>query len=303
MAFKDFEELEKSFHAAGKKTVAVAAAQDKSALTAVRQCRKEGLVDAILIGDEALIREEIKAFDGDFDDCEIIDAKTLEEAAQKTCQCVRDGKADFILKGKIDTGILLKAVVKEENGLRTGKLMSHLAFLKIPNYHKLIVLTDSGMVLYPTLEQKKEIIENAVENLCNMGYDTPKVGLLAAIEKVNPKQPETVDAAALTEMYKNGEITGCIVEGPLSYDILMSRQSAHKKGFDSELVGDADVLVVPDMPCGNILGKALLFSAGADMAGLIVGAKVPIALTSRGATEKEKRQSLLLAAACAKGDK
>lgn len=112
-----------------------------------------------------------------------------------------------------------------------------------------------------------------------------------------------MDAAALTEMYKNGEITGCIVEGPLSYDILMSRQSAHKKGFDSELVGDADVLVVPDMPCGNILGKALLFSAGADMAGLIVGAKVPIALTSRGATEKEKRQSLLLAAACAKGDK
>ena len=134
----------------------------------------------------------------------------------------------------------MKAVVKEENGLRTGKLMSHLAFLKIPNYHKLIVLTDSGMVLYPTLEQKKEIIENAVENLCNMGYDMPKVGLLAAIEKVNPKQPETVDAAALTEMYKNGEITGCIVEGPLSYDILMSRQSAHKKGFDSELVGDAD---------------------------------------------------------------
>ena len=158
------------------------------------------------------------------------------------------------------------------------------------------------MVLYPTLEQKKGIIENAVENLRNMGYDTPKVGLLAAVEKVNPKQPETVDAAALTEMYKNGEITGCVVEGPLSYDILMSKESAHKRGFDSELVGDADVLVVPDMPCGNILGKALLFSAGADMAGLIVGAKVPIALTSRGATEKEKRQSLLLAAACAKGE-
>ena len=137
----------------------------------------------------------------------------------------------------------------------------------------------------------------------SMGYDKPKVGVLAAVEKVNPKQPETVDAAKLTEMCKNGEIKDCLVEGPLSYDILMSKDSAAKKGFTSELVGDADVLLVPDMPCGNILAKALLFSAGADMAGLIVGAKVPIALTSRGATEKEKRQSLLLAAACAKGGK
>lgn len=303
MVFKDFEELEKSFHAAEKKTVVVAAAQDKSALTAVNECRKEGLIDAILVGDEALIKEEIKAFGGDMDDVKIVHAATLEEAAKLTCQCIKNGEADFILKGKIDTGILLKAVVAEENGLRTGKLMSHLAFLKIPNYHKIIVLTDSGMVLYPTLEQKKEIIENAVENLKNMGYDMPKVGVLAAVEKVNPKQPETVDAAALTEMNKNGEIKDCIVEGPLSYDILMSKESAHKKGFTSELVGDPDILVVPNMPCGNILGKALLFSAEADMAGLIVGAKAPIALTSRGATEKEKRQSLLLAAACAKGDK
>lgn len=198
---------------------------------------------------------------------------------------------------------MLKAVVAEESGLRTGRLMSHLAFLKIPNYHKMIVLTDSGMVLYPNLQQKKQIIENAVENLRNMGYDTPKVGVLAAVEKVNPKQPETVDAAELTEMNRRGEIQNCIVEGPLSYDILMSRESARKKGFTGELVGDPDILVVPDMPCGNILGKALLFSAEADMAGLIVGAKAPIALTSRGATEKEKRQSLLLAAACVKGDR
>ena len=303
MVFRNFEELEGSFHASSKKTVVVAAAQDKSALTAVNACRKDGLIDAILVGDEALIREEIKHFHGEMDDAPIVHAETLEEAAKKACLCVRDGQADFILKGKIDTGILLKAAVAEENGLRTGKLMSPLAFLKIPNYHKIIVLTDSGMVLYPTLEQKREIIENAVENLRNMGYDEPKVGILAAVEKVNPKQPETVDAAELTEMYRRGEIKDCIVEGPLSYDILMSRESAHKKGFDSELVGNADILVVPNMPCGNILGKALLFSAEADMAGLIVGAKAPIALTSRGATEKEKRQSLLLAAACAKGAK
>ena len=303
MVFKDFTELEKSFHAASKKTVVVSAAQDKSALTAVNQCRKEGLIDAILVGDEKLIREEIKAFGGEMDDVKIVNAPTLAEAAQKSCRCVADGEADFILKGKIDTGILLKAAVAEENGLRTGRLMSHLAFLKIPNYHKILVITDSGMVLYPTLEQKKEIIENAVENLRNMGYEKPKVGVLAAVEKVNPKQPETVDAAELTEMQRKGEIEDCVVEGPLSYDILMSSESAKKKGFESELVGDPDILLVPNMPCGNILGKALLFSAGADMAGLIVGAKAPIALTSRGATEKEKRQSLLLAAACAKGER
>lgn len=303
MVYKDFAELEASFHAAAKKTVVVAAAQDRSALTAVNQCRREGLIDAVLVGDEEKIREEIREFDGGLDDARIINAPTLEEAAAEACRCISRGEADFILKGKIDTSILLKAVVAEENGLRTGRLMSHLAFMKIPNYHKILVITDSGMVLYPTLEQKKEIIENAVDSLRSMGYDKPKVGVLAAVEKVNPKQPETVDAAKLTEMCTNGEIKDCLVEGPLSYDILMSKDSAAKKGFTSELVGDADVLLVPDMPCGNILAKALLFSAGADMAGLIVGAKVPIALTSRGATEKEKRQSLLLAAACAKGGK
>lgn len=303
MVFKDFVELEASFHAAGKKTVVVAAAQDKSALTAVNQCRKEGLIDAVLVGDESLIREEIKAFDGAMDDVEIIHADTLEETAQKTCQCIRDGKGEFILKGKIDTGILLKAVVSEESGLRTGNLMSHLAFFSIPNYHKIIVVTDGGMVVYPTLEQKKGIVENAVLSLRNMGYEQPKVGILAAVEKINPKQAETVDAGELTEMCKRGEIANCIVEGPLSYDLLMSKASAEKKGFDSPLVGDVDVLVVPNLACGNILGKALVFSAEAEMAGLIVGAKAPIALTSRGATEKEKRQSLLLAAACAKGGK
>lgn len=303
MVFKDFAELEKSFHAASKKTVVVSAAQDKSALTAVNQCRKEGLIDAILVGDEKLIREEIRAFNGEMDDVRIIDAPTLEEAAQRSCQCVSSGQADFILKGKIDTGVLLKAVVAEENGLRTGKLMSHLAFFKIPNYHKIIVVTDGGMVLYPNLEQKKEIIENAVESLRNMGYEKPKVGVLAAVEKVNPKQQETVDAARLADMCQQGQIRDCIVEGPLSYDILMSKESAAKKGFNSELVGDADILVVPNLACGNILGKALVFSAEADMAGLIVGARAPIALTSRGATEKEKRQSLLLATACAKGER
>jgi Phosphotransacetylase len=303
MVYSDFEQLENSFHSFKKRTVAVAAAHDKAALTAVGDLRAKGLMDAILIGDETKIRELISDMEGDFRDIRIRNELVPEEAARKACVCVRDGEADLILKGKLDTSVLLKQVVSEENGLRTGRLMSHLAFLKIPNYHKILVLTDSGMVLYPDLDQKKEIILNAVESLHNMGYENPRVGVLAAVEHVTPKQPETEDAAALTEMNRRGEIPGCIVEGPLSYDILMSSRSAHMKGFDSPIVGNVDIMVVPDMPAGNILGKALVFSAEADMAGMIVGAKAPIALTSRGATDKEKRQSLLLAAACVKGDK
>lgn len=306
MEFRDFAELEKSFCATEKKTVAVCAAQDESALFAVQACRKDGLIDAVFVGDKEEIERVIARTGGaldDLNDVPIIYAGDLREAAEKTCACVRAGEADFILKGKIDTAVLLKAAVSEKSGLRTGRLMNHLAFLKIPNYHKLIVLTDSGMVLYPDLTQKKAIIENAVESLRNMGYTCPKVGVLAAVEKVTGKQPETVDAEALAKMSRAGEIKDCIVEGPLSYDILMSKKSAEKKAFESRISGDPDILVVPNMPCGNILGKALVFSAEADMAGIIVGAKAPIALTSRGATEKEKRHSILLAAACAEGGK
>lgn len=303
MVFKNFEEMEKTFYSRKKKTAVIAAAQDKSALTAVNQCRKAGLIEAILVGDKRLIEEEIKAFNGDLDDAQIIDAPTLEEAAWSSCRCVKEGSADFIVKGKIDTAVLLKAVVSEEAELRSDRLMSHMAFFKIPNYYKMLIITDGGMVLNPTLEHKKRIIENAVETLRNMGYDKPKVGILAAIEKVNLKQRETVDGAELTKMCQTGQIKNCIIEGPLSYDILMNKSSADKKGYHGRLVGDPDILLVPDMATGNILGKALHYSAGADMAGLIVGAKAPIALTSRGSTEKEKRQSLLLAAACAKEGK
>jgi phosphate butyryltransferase len=220
---------------------------------------------------------------------------------QKAVDLVRSGDANFLMKGFIDSRDFLKPVVSHENGLNNGRTMSHLGVNKLPNYHKLIVNTDGGMVVYPTLEDKKQIIENAVSAFRAIGYEMPKVAVLSSVEKVNPKIVETVEAAKLEEMNKNGEITGCAVVGPLSYDVAMSAEIARHKGFDCPYCGDFDILVVPNINAGNILGKCWTVSAGALMAGIIVGAKVPIVLNSRGESAKEKFYSLALAALTAAG--
>ncbi|MBP2651655.1 MAG: phosphate butyryltransferase [Firmicutes bacterium] len=201
------------------------------------------------------------------------------------------------MKGKIQTADLLKAVVNKEKGLRTGSVMSHVVLHEIPTYHKLLVITDGGMMMYPNLAEKKQIIENAVNSLLSLGYDKPKVAVLAAVENVNPKMPEAVDAGLLKEMNQKGEIKNCIVEGPISYDLAMSKDAAKIKGYESPVTEDADILMVPNITVGNIMGKALVYSAGAKIAGFIVGAKVPIVLTSRGSSAEEKYLSLVLSAA------
>ncbi len=297
MIYESFEQLQIHISSNGKKTVVVVC-PDISSLTALKRCFEEELLDAVFVGDRKTIEDLKTGFGTCFDHVPVIHADDLLGAAYEGVRCINRGEGDFLLKGRIDTALLLKAVVDKESVMRTGNLMTHLAFFKIPNYHKLIVLTDSGMVMNPTLAQKKQIIENAVNTLRKMGYEKPKVGVLAAVEKINPKMPETLDANELHEMNQRGEIQDCIVEGPYSYDILMSKRSAAKKGITSELAGDPDILLVDKMSTGNILGKALVFSAEAEMAGIVVGAKVPIALTSRGATEAEKYLSLLLAKAC-----
>jgi phosphate butyryltransferase len=213
---------------------------------------------------------------------------------------VNEKKADLIMKGKIQTADLLRAVVDKERGLRTGSVMSHIAIHEVPSYHKLLAVTDGGMMMYPKLEEKKQIIENAVKTFIAMGYENPKVAVLAAVENVNPKMPETVEADALKMMNVKGEIKNCIIEGPISYDLTMSKESAEIKGFNSPVTGEVDILVVPNITAGNLLGKALIYSAGAKMAGFIVGAKVPIVLTSRGATAEEKYLSLVISASAAK---
>lgn len=298
MVIKNFDELiRKVANYKEKKKVAVVAAHDEHTLEAVFKAKEDGVVEPILIGRKDKIKEILDKHNFALSDEFIIDIEDESQAAYKAVELVNENKANSIMKGKIQTADLLKAVVDKERGIRTGRLMTHFAVLEVPTYHKLLAITDGGMVMYPTLEQKKGIIQNAVDVLLSLGYEKPKVAVLAAVEKVNPKMPETVDAAELKKMAEIGELTNCIVEGPISYDIAMNRESAEIKGFDSPVVEDVDILIPPNIATGNILAKALIYSGNAKMAGIIVGAKVPIILTSRGSSSEEKYLSIVLATA------
>ena len=279
-----------------KRRMAVAGAADKDVLASVVHAKRENLVEPILVGQSGEIKELLRSLDENPSDYVVENAPEGEEA-QRSVDLVKTGDVHVLMKGMIETSAMLRPVVKRENNLRTGALMSHVVFFdKIPHYNKLLLQTDGGVVMYPTLEDKKGIIENAVNTLHVMGNPNPTVAVLAAIEKVNPKMIESVEAAALKEMNQRGELPGCIVEGPISYDIAMSAAIAKHKGYDCPYCGDFDVLIVPNMTCGNILSKSWVVTAGALMAGVIMGAKVPVVLTSRGATPEEKYYSIALAA-------
>lgn len=279
-----------------QKKVAVVSAEDEHTLEAIFQACKENIIEPILIGNSKKISEHIRQLGETVPDTGIVHAETPVEAASLAVNLINKQEADFIMKGKIQTADLLRAVVDKENGLRTGRLMSHVAFLEIPSYPKLFALSDAGMVLHPHLDEKKEIIENAVKLMLKMGYTEPKVAVMAAVETVNPKMQETVDALRLKHMNQDGEIDHCFVEGPISYDLAVSQESARIKGYESPVTGDVDLMLVPTVVAGNLLAKSLIYSAGGKMAGVIVGAKVPIVLTSRGASTEEKFLSLVLSA-------
>lgn len=300
MYLESFDQLIETLKCNDKKKVAVAAAEDEHALESVLKARNEGIVEPILIGNEVKIREIAENLKEDLKDLTIINVEEPKEAAVKAVELAREGKVQVIMKGKIQTADLLRAVVNKEKGLGMGRIMSHIAMHELPNYHKLLAVTDGGMMMYPNVQEKKQIIENAVDIFKAIGYTKPKVGILAAVENVNTKMPETVDADNLKKMNINGEITDCLIEGPISYDLVMSKKSAEIKGYKSDVVADADILVVPNITTGNILGKSLVYSAEAKMAGFIVGAKVPIVLTSRGSTAEEKYLSLVLSASASK---
>ncbi len=298
MVYNSFDQLIHAVrkNAGGKKRVAVAAAEDEHALEAVLHAQRENIVSPVLVGNEKKIRAVAEKLGESLDGCGIADVPEGEDPAQAAVEQIKLGRADFIMKGKIETANLLKRVVEKESGLRTGRPMSHLAFFELPSYHKLLIVTDGGIITYPDLEQKRQIIINAANTLRGMGYTLPKAAVLAAAEQVNPKIQETVDAGKLKKMNLSGEITGCVVEGPISFDLAVSKESARIKGFDCPYSGDFDVMVVPNLSVGNILGKAFVYMGGAKMAGLVVGAKIPIVLTSRGASAEEKYLSLALAA-------
>ncbi|MCC8081548.1 MAG: bifunctional enoyl-CoA hydratase/phosphate acetyltransferase [Lachnospiraceae bacterium] len=302
MVLKNFDVLiEKVKSFPEPKKVIVAAAGDAHTLEAIKEAVDEGIVKPVLVGDKAKIIEIAAEIGLNVAEEDIYDEPDAVGAAQKSVALIHEGKGDFIMKGKLETAQILKPVVNKETGLGTGRVMSHFVFDELPYYHKLLVTTDGGMMTYPTLEQKKDIIINTVETLKALGYENPKIACVAAVEKVNPKMPETVEADALKQMNQNGEITDCIIEGPISLDIALSKEIADLKGFDSPVAGDADVVLVPNIQVGNILGKSITVIARGNMAGFIVGAKVPIVLTSRGSSAKEKYLSLVLASAVTAG--
>ncbi|NCB63709.1 MAG: phosphate butyryltransferase [Clostridia bacterium] len=300
MVYQTFAELIAAAKGAPQAArMAVAAAGDEHTIEAVLKARSEGIIIPVLVGDKKLIDEALTHLGETVPDEDIYDIPDLAESARFAVALVKSGKAAFLMKGKLDTSVLLKAVVDKENGLGKGGVMSHFTAFEVPSYHKLIVPVDGGMVTYPTLEQKKCIIENTVGALRDMGYDCPKVGVVTCVEKLNPKMPETAEADALKQMNQRGEITGCIVEGPISYDCAMSKEIADFKGFESPCAGDCDVLVAPNIHAGNIMGKMLAVTCGAKMAGFIVGAKCPIVMTSRGSSPEEKYLSIVISAVAA----
>lgn len=295
MNYKSFDDLIKKVQNLKTiKKVAVVVADDEHTLEAVFKAKKDKIVNPVLIGNKEKIKAVLNTLGESLEDEFIFDVEDDNKAAYKAVELVNNGQVDFILKGKIQTADLLRAVVDKEKGLRTGAAMTHVAIHEIPSYHKLLVITDGGMMMYPDVDKKKQIIDNAVNTLLTMGYKEPKVAVVTAVENVNPKMPETIDADKLKKMNQEGIIKNCIVEGPIAYDLAMTKESAKIKGFESEVTGEADILVVPNITAGNLLSKGLIFSANAKMAGFVVGAKVPIALTSRGSSSEEKYLALVL---------
>lgn len=298
MEIRSFDEIiTKVKNLPSRKRMVIAAAGEEHTLQAALHARKEGVVRPVLVGDKA----EIERLLVELKECipaeDIYDVPDAKEAAAKAVQLIREGKGDFLMKGYLDTSVILKEVVNKEHGLGKSGVMSHFTMFEIPTYHKLLVAVDGGMVTYPTLEQKKAIIENTVEVLRAYGYENPKVGVLACVEKVNPKMPETVEADAIYQMNVKGELEGCVVAGPISYDCAMDAEVAKLKQYKSPVAGDADVLVAPNIHAGNIMGKMLTITCKAKMAGFIVGAKCPIVLTSRGSSAEEKYLSIVMSAA------
>ena len=277
--------------------VAVIAADDAHTLQAVLLAVREGVVSPVLIGDAAWITAWLAENGADAETLRIIDIADPIAAARAAVDLVHAGKVEVLMKGRIETATLMKVIVDRKSELRTGRIMSHLAVLEIPSYHKLLAVTDVALNTSPDLAQKRQIIENAVAALSAMGIGNPKVAVMAAAEQVNPKLIESVDAAALKRLNQAGEITGCIVEGPISYDLAIDRQAVAIKRYRSPVAADADLMVVPNLVAGNLMIKALMFSAGAGFAGFIVGAKVPVVVTSRSSPAADKHMSIVLAAA------
>lgn len=296
-----FAEIIAKVKECGKKTVAVSVAQDEAVLEAVKEAKNLGIADAILVGDEEKIRAIAASIHMDLEGYEIIHEPDMIKASLVAVKLAHDGKADMYMKGIIDTKNFLKSVLDKEVGLRTGGVLSHVAVFEIPGIDRLLFLTDVAFMTYPTLEDKVHIINNTVPVCKACGVEVPKVAPLAAVEVVNPKMPVTLEAAELTRMNEEGQITGCIVDGPLSLDLAIDPEAAkHKGATNRKIQGDADILLFPDIHAGNQVYKAMVHMVSGMKNGCILtGTKVPVILTSRSDTFETKVNSIALAAVVA----
>lgn len=291
---KSFKDLSGKKERAKGKIIAVAAAHHLHTLKSVFDAEDEFGTGYILVGDRKKILEICEGLGKGVSEERIIHADTDEEAASKAVALVKEKKADLLMKGHIQTAVLLKAVLHKERGISAGGVLFHMAVIETTGYDRLLFMSDGGMIPYPTFEQKRAIIEEGVQFIHALGYQEPKVAVLSAVETISEKMPETVEAKALMTLNEEGIIKGCIIEGPLSMDLAVSPESAKIKGIKSRIDSKADFLVMPNISAGNIMSKALTCLGGAKMAGCILGAAVPIVLVSRGASEEEKRLSMLL---------
>lgn len=298
---KSFDDLLSKVSTCSKKRLSVAVAQDLAVLEAVKAAKERGIADAILVGDEAKIREIGASLNMNMDDYEIINEPDTVAASLTAVKQVHEGRADMYMKGLIDTKTFLKSVLDKEVGLRTGAALSHVCVFEIPGIPRLLFLTDVAFIPYPTLEDKKIIIKYAVEVANACGIDCPKIAPLAAVELVNPKMPTTVEAAELTRLNDEGEITGCIIDGPLSFDIAIDINAAIEKNAQNRKVaGDADILLFPDIHAGNLVYKSLVHLVpGIKNGNILTGTKAPVILTSRSDTCETKVNSIALAAVMA----
>src|SRR6187401_651074 len=274
---------------------AVAHPCEETALAGAVQDGQQGLIRPILVGPETKIREVAKANGISLGQLRIVDAPHSHASAAKAVELVRQGKAELLMKGSLHSDELLGAVLAKETGLRTSRRLSHVFLMDVPTYHKVLIVTDAAINIAPTLEDKMDICQNAIDLARTFGVERPKVAILAAVETVNSKMPATLDAAALCMMAARGQIEGGLLDGPLAFDNAISREAAKIKGITSEVAGDPDILLAPDLEAGNMVAKQLSFLANADSAGLVLGARVPAILTSRADSLRSRIASCAVA--------
>lgn len=294
---ENFDQLLSLVKSKEKKKLAIASAEGEEIIEAVKEATQENIIFPVLIGNSAKIKELCQKLSFDSAKAEIIDAKDQKLASQIAVELVKSKKADMLMKGKTDTSTLLKAVLDKEEGLRSGKLLSHVAVVEVESYHKLMLITDGGMNINPDVNKKADILRNAVEVAKKLGIEVPKVSCLTAVELVNPEMQETVDAAVLVKMAERGDIKDVIIDGPVAFDIAIDSQSARMKGIISPVAGDTDIFLVPNISAGNIFVKALIYLAKAKVGGIVIGGGAPIVLLSRSDTAQMKLYSIALGAA------